>query len=257
MIIRSLTLNFLAMKKITLAPFLLVLLLLAPLLEVQSQQHFLTGAWRLTEQQGDASAEGQMVIIYSDDYFMFGQYREDGSFIKAGGGSYSLQGQQYEEVLDFHTEDSTLVRQPRTYTYRLDDDKLVVEQNNSSKTFSRIDEGDSPLSGAWRFATRIDEEGNPGERRGEGPRQTIKILSGERFQWAAFNYETKQFSGTGGGTYELKDGRYIETIEFFSRDDSRVGMSLEFDYQVKGDDWYHKGYGSTGKPVNEIWERKR
>lgn len=197
-----------------------------------------------------------MVVIYSDDYFMFGQYRQDGSFIKAGGGSYSLQGQQYREVLDFHTEDSTLVRQPQAYAYRLEDDRLIVEGDNSSRTFSRIDSGDSPLSGAWRFGTRIDEEGNPGERRGDGPRQTVKILSGERFQWAAFNYETKQFSGTGGGTYALKNGRYIETIEFFSRDDSRVGLSLDFSYEVKGDDWYHIGKSSTGNPVREIWERK-
>lgn len=243
------------MKKITYVLLYVVLLLLIARPAV-SQQDALAGAWRLTEQQGSATTEGELVIIYSDDYFMFGQHREDGSFVKAGGGSFSLQDGQYEEVLDFHTEDSTLVRQPQTYNYRLEGDKLVIEQNNTSRTFSRIDEGDSPLSGAWRFGTRIDEEGNPGERRGDGPRQTIKILSGERFQWAAFNYETKQFSGTGGGTYELKDGRYIETIGFFSRDDSRVGLSLDFSYEVKGDDWYHIGQSSTGNPVREIWERK-
>lgn len=244
------------MKKVAFTLIISALLLLTLIPEVYSQQNELSGAWRLTEQEGGATVEGEMVVIYSDDYFMFGHYREDGSFVKAGGGSYSLQGQQYEEVLDFHTEDSTLVRRPQTYNYRLDDDKLVVEQNNGSRTFSRIDAGNSALSGAWRFGTRIDEEGNPGERRGEGPRQTIKILSGERFQWAAFNYETKQFSGTGGGTYELEDGRYIETIEFFSRDNSRVGLSLDFSYEVKGDDWYHIGQSSTGKPVREIWERK-
>lgn len=244
------------MKNLFFGTVVIVFLLFIPLLKAHCQQNALAGAWKLTEQQEGISEEGQMVVIYSDDYFMWGHYRNDGSFIKAAGGSYSLQDQQYEEVLDFHTDDSTLVRQPQAYTYRLDGDQLIVERDNSIRTFSRIDQGNSPLSGAWRFAARIDEEGNPGDRRGEGPRQTIKILSGERFQWAAFNYETRQFYGTGGGTYQVEDGRYTETIEFFSRDDSRAGMSLEFSYRIEGNDWYHKGHGSTGKPVHEIWERK-
>src|SRR3546814_20160262 len=34
-----------------------------------------------------------------------------------------------------------------------------------------------------------------------GARRTMKILSGTRFQWIAYNVETGEFSGTGGGTY--------------------------------------------------------
>jgi len=83
---------------------------------------------------------------------------------------------------------------------------------------------------------------------------TIKILSGSRFQWAAFNYATKEFMGTGGGTYDAtQDGEYTEEIEFFSRDDGRVGASLSFEYSRTGDDWYHKGLNSRGEPMHEIW----
>ena len=86
-----------------------------------------------------------------------------------------------------------------------------------------------------------------------GSRKTMKVLSGTRFQWAAFNVETKEFSGTGGGTYTTKNSKYTEDIVFFSRDDSRVGMSLEFDFKVEDDDWYHSGLSSRGDPISEVW----
>ena len=87
-------------------------------------------------------------------------------------------------------------------------------------------------------------------------RKTIKIFSKTRFQWAAINTQTGDFSGTGGGTYTLKDGKYTATLEFFSRDSSRVGMSLSFDALVEGGKWTHSGKSSTGNPVNEIWEKQ-
>jgi hypothetical protein len=86
-----------------------------------------------------------------------------------------------------------------------------------------------------------------------GNRRTVKILGGGRFQWIAFNSASKEFSGTGGGTYTAEDGKYIENIEFFSRDSRRVGASLEFDYEVKDGEWHHKGESSKGDPIYEIW----
>ncbi len=81
----------------------------------------------------------------------------------------------------------------------------------------------------------------------------MKILSGTRFQWIAFNVATKQFMGTGGGTYTTVDGKYTENIEFFSRDNSRVGTSLEFNYELKDGDWQHSGKNSRGEPLFEVW----
>lgn len=90
----------------------------------------------------------------------------------------------------------------------------------------------------------------------QGPRKTIKMITGTRFQWAAFNPDTKQFSGTGGGTAEMKDGKYIEHIEFFSRNADRIGATLSFDYKVDGDKWGHSGKSSAGNPIREIWTRQ-
>ncbi|MCH5689221.1 hypothetical protein LWM68_36260 [Niabella sp. W65] len=85
------------------------------------------------------------------------------------------------------------------------------------------------------------------------PRRTLKLLTATRFQWAAINVETGEFSGTGGGTYTFKDGKYTEHIEFFSRDSSRVGMSLTFDGRLEGGNWIHSGKSSKGDPIYEVW----
>ena len=89
-----------------------------------------------------------------------------------------------------------------------------------------------------------------------GPRKTLKVLSDGRFQWIAFNTETKEFSGTGGGTYTAENGKYTENIDFFSRDSSRVGASLSFNFETKDGKWLHSGKSSTGKPIYEVWERE-
>ncbi len=84
----------------------------------------------------------------------------------------------------------------------------------------------------------------------------MKLLSGTRFQWIAYNIETKMFMGTGGGTYTTIDGKYTENIEFFSRDNSKAGLSLEFNYLIEDDEWNHSGFSSLStnnkkfKPFN-------
>jgi hypothetical protein len=81
----------------------------------------------------------------------------------------------------------------------------------------------------------------------------MKILVDGYFQWIAFNTKSFSFQGTGGGGYTTVDGTYTETIDYFSRDNSKVGISLGFEYAKKGMDWHHKGFSSKGDPLHEIW----
>jgi hypothetical protein len=218
----------------------------------------LTGAWKLINTDGKP-ANDECIKIYSDGYFMFGVHSANGAFIKAGGGKYSFAGNEYIEVLDFNTSDSTLVRKPVTYAISMKKDELTLSSRGKGtleETWKKVDNGATAVNGTWRFGARVNDDGVAGERRStESPRQTMKILSGKYFQWAAFNYETKEFSGTGGGTYVLQNDKYTETIRFFSRDNARAGMSLTFDCRLDGTDWYHKGKGTTGNPVSEVWEK--
>lgn len=105
----------------------------------------------------------------------------------------------------------------------------------------------------WQFSGRVNLEGQEQRRDLKLPRKTIKILEDGFFQWIAFNTETMEFSGTGGGKYMANNGVYREFIQYFSRDKSRVGAELSFDYELTNGEWHHKGFSSKGDPLHEIW----
>ena len=90
----------------------------------------------------------------------------------------------------------------------------------------------------------------------EKPRKTLKFLLDGRFQWIAYNTDSFEFHGTGGGAYTSENGIYTENIGYFSRDNTRVGATLEFNYELKGNDWHHTGKNSKGEPMYEIWAKR-
>lgn len=151
-------------------------------------------------------------------------------------------------------KDTMMIGKIVDFSYQLSSNALTLERE-SKVTWTRIDDHQSDLAGCWRITARVGNDGTLNAMP-QGARKTLKIMSGTRFQWFAINPSTRQFSGTGGGTYTLADGKYTETIEFFSRDKSRVGSSLSFDAKVDGGTWDHSGKSSTGNPVHEIWTRQ-
>jgi len=168
------------------------------------------------------------------------------------------------EVVEFDTDNPERVGSAVVFDINIDNQFLEIV--GSEMKFSRLDNGaPGDLNGAWLMSARI-RDGKKQERDISRPRKTMKILSGTRFQWIAYNTETKKFMATGGGTYTTLKGKYKENIEFFSRDNSKVGLNLEFDYEIliKTDDkklvsqknWYHKGFSSKGNPINEIWTQR-
>lgn len=211
----------------------------------------LDGSWKLTEKNGKPVEELEKVKIYQDGYFAFGT-KETGTniFLNAGGGKYSIEN-GYSESYDFNSAYPVLVGTTKNYRLRLENDRLTLESSEGTEVWERIGNDADDLSGNWIITGR--------KRDGEiktstpGARRTIKILGGGKFQWAAFNSETKEFLATGGGNYTAENGTYTENIQFFSRDDSRVGANLEFDYQVKEGNWHHSGKSSKGEPMYEIW----
>ena len=236
------------MKKYLILP----LVFLASWVSAQS----LDGAWKLIAKNGNPVNEQEFIKIYQDDYFAFGAKNISGnSFVGAGGGPYSLQETGYTETLDFFTLDPEKVGQKTTYRIELQGNRMNISANTGQGTLAevweRVSDSRDELTGNWVITGRKRE--NEISRSTPGARRTIKILSGGRFQWVAFNSETKEFSGTGGGTYTAVDGKYTENITFFSRDDSRVGASLGFDFEVMDGEWHHSGLSSTGNPIYEIW----
>lgn len=221
-----------------------------------SQQ--LEGAWKLIRQNGAPVTDKEYIKIYQDGYFAFGAKESaTNKFIGAGGGEFNLRDNLYQETLDFFTLKPEEVGKTVDYNLDMVDGKMVIsaeiQGNSLVEIWEKISDQKDPLTGNWVITGRKAE--NEIRRSTPGDRRTIKILSGGRFQWVAFNSATREFSGSGGGTYTAENGKYEETITFFSRDDSRVGASLGFDFEVIDGEWHHSGLSSTGNPIYEIWTR--
>lgn len=208
-----------------------------------------SGAWKATNGSEEYS------LIAADNYCMVTHYdHANKKFISTFGGKVKQLGQKLWVTVEFNTADKSQVG--KTVEYLWDAKTVTVNSNISGSNINWriVDQGTGNLTGNWRFLQRKD-----GEKFSEvtplRARRTYKLLTASRFQWAAVNVETGEFFGTGGGSYRLKDGKYTEHIEFFSRDNSRVGASLSFDADLKDGNWHHSGKSSKGDPMYEVWGR--
>jgi hypothetical protein len=232
----------------------ILLLILVPFSLVSAlraqQTNPLAGTWQVHAPTGVT-----VLLTIADNYLIQTTY-ESSRFLATTGGSFQQDGNRLSLLVEFATADSNLVGRTESLTTAVRSDQLTLSSPARTLIFDRVDETPTALTGLWRITARTGPAGQrtPMPR---GPRKTIKLLTGGRFQWVALNPETKQFFGTGGGTYTLSDGKYTESIDFFSRDNSRAGRSLTFGAAVNGDEWHHTGQSSTGSAVDKIWSREK
>lgn len=219
---------------------------------IQSFAGTLRGAW---EMQPESSISNERAVMIATENYLSIAVFEKNTYIRTYGGTYIIDDNGLALSIEFNDKHPETVGTKITYKYARNDNSFTIE-NQAKTTWKRIDTGKEGLSGNWRISARAGQDGQMTEMK-RTARKTLKICSATRFQWFAINPETKEFFGTGGGTYTLKDGKYTETLEFFSRDNSRVGASLSFDAKVEGDKWQHSGKSSKGDPVNEIWGKEK
>ena len=226
-----------------------VLLTLFPLasLSAQIKADDLVGAW-------ESGSDVKMTRIVTPEFFSVAVYKHN-EFISTAGGRWRTDGKNIIEIFEFNTANPGLVGKEVSAPAEIKKKRLMLSTGNTIEEWQRVDGGEpGKLAGAWLITGR--------ERDGEmskmtpGARRTMKILSGTHFQWIAYNVETKEFSGTGGGTYTTENGKYTENILFFSRDNSRVGASLSFNFSLEDGDWRHKGLSSRGQPIDEVWTKR-
>lgn len=180
-------------------------------------------------------------ILMDDSYLVETVFDpNDGSFSSTRGGFYQK------------TPEGILVRFEFNSNYPKDSLKSnTFRQEN----WVKISKTAQALAGKWLMAGRVKPEGE--QRRDlNRSRKTMKFLIDGYFQWIAFDTAGMQFKGSGGGTYTAQDGAYVETLAYFSRDNSKVGKVLPFEFSQKEDDWYHKGFTSKGTPMHEIWHKR-
>ncbi len=213
------------------------------------------GAWEARYVNAEGTEVRNVVIFSANGYQVATEYDLQGNFLSTNGGTWSLEEDFMTEVPEFHIKNPSRVGQSVRFQIGLSDNSLSIM--DVPFVWTRIDSGaPGALAGAWLMSGR-KQDGVLTQRDTSGPRKTMKILSGTRFQWIAYNTETKEFLGTGGGWYETIDGTYTENIEFFSRDATRVGASLSFTFELKDGHWHHSGLSSKGEPIYEIWTLRK
>jgi hypothetical protein len=226
---------------------------------------FLT-SFSLTDQKNDSPLSGAWewrngnevhTVIFSDKFYALTEYNvTDKKFITTRGGTWKITGKNLVLMEEFNSAAPGDVGKETTRPLKLAAGKMTVSLGGKKEvSWTRLDSGEpGKLAGAWLITGRMVDDTmqtiTPGVRR------TMKILSGTRFQWIAYNTETREFFGTGGGTYTTEDGKYRENIDFFSRDNSRVGKSLDFEFSLENGNWRHKGFSSKGDPIDEVWTRR-
>jgi hypothetical protein len=243
----------LVMKKQILVPLVfatLIVMLMGFRLQSLPAQQPLTGAWHL--QQGNT----EQVLIFQDGYFSHTVFdKSNKKFINSYGGVYKPGATAVQLNIEFDTRTKEDIGKEKTVVYAIAGNLLTTDITGQQQKWTRLDDGKDNLVGVWRITSRmVDGKMNQMKR---SDRKTLKLLSGTRFQWMAINPATKEFFGTGGGTYTFTNGKYTEYIEFFSRDSTRVGASLTFDGNVKDEVWNHSGKSSKGDPINEIWTKEK
>ena len=232
----------------------IIVLLICTFLSFGIKAQSFIGAWERyhTSENGENL---KSVVIFSDGYQVITiSDSKTGKFISTNGGTWKLIGDTMTEKVEFDSNNSERVGTEVSFKVFIHDSIMGIV--GSEMKFKRIDNGvPGKLQGAWLMSGRI-RDGETQLRDTSRPRKTMKILSGTRFQWIAYNTETKQFMGTGGGTYTTTNGEYTENIEFFARDNSKVGTSSKFNYSLVYGKWHHSGLSSKGDHIHEIWSVK-
>lgn len=211
------------------------------------QTDSITGAWHLHDN------DIQHTLVMVDGYLVYSTFDvKNKKFINTWGGPYREEAQQLQVNIQFNAQNPQDVQKKHIFHTKIQKG-LTTDISGKSANWKRIDDNNSPLAGVWRITSRkIDGQLHDMPLK---DRRTLKILSGTRFQWVAINIKTGEFSGSGGGSYTFTNDKYTENIEFFSRDNTRVGASLAFDGKIENGQWHHSGLSSKGEPIYEIWSK--
>jgi hypothetical protein len=114
------------------------------------------------------------------------------------------------------------------------------------------------LNGAYKILEAQYGE-KPMTKEEIGKEIIIKIFKDGYWIGAFFGNPDKPFNGTCGGTYKLKDSKYVETVDFYSWDSTAVGKVYTFDYNLSGNQYKQTGYMESEKYnhffINEKYQK--
>lgn len=219
----------------------------------------LNGAWRLVERNGQ-TVESKTVKLYSNGYYTWASYDSlSGAFMEAGGGTYTLDFEHYEERCEIDSRDPALSGRTSVYRAFLNNNLFTLNYLKSDgykEVWEKIDGADDyEMTTCWRIHLKRDADGADWRTIEYAPRKTLKMLTNSRYQVLALNSHTGQFVGSSGGTWDKADGTYREHIDFFSKNPANVGRTLGFERSMVDGLWHHTGTQTDGDPLREQWMR--
>ncbi|MCA5005195.1 hypothetical protein [Sphingobacterium bovistauri] len=165
------------------------------------------------------------------------------------GGTYKIANNELVVNCEFDDKNPSNIGKEHHFPIRFESETLYLDNT----PFQKQAKSKQDLDGLWRITGRQNNQTVNTIKRAD--RKTIKLLVDGYFQWIAINPIEKGFYGTGGGKYTFQNRNYQENILFFSRDNNRVGATLNFSGEIKNNEWHHSGKSSKGDPIYEIWSR--
>lgn len=188
--------------------------------------------------------------LFVDGYSSMIHYT-DKQYLSTTGGPFSFDGNIISVQTEYNDLDSNAVGTTIQFAIKMEGENL---KDKSGNIWIKQPSESSALDGLWRITGR--QQGDEMVVMKRGDRKTIKLLVDGHFQWIAINPAQRGFYGTGGGQYSFKNHKYTEHLLFFSRDNTRVGSSLQFDGEIKDGAWHHAGMSSKGDDIHEIWSKE-
>lgn len=93
---------------------------------------------------------------------------------------------------------------------------------------------------------------------GDGPMekmigiQAVKLFKDGYWLTCFFGKQGEHHSGSGGGTFQVKGAKYIETLWFYSWDSTASKQTYVFDYTLKDDVYFQEGYINSDQYKNYL-----
>jgi hypothetical protein len=223
----------------------------------------LPGAWKMTawlpEDSTDMVApEFVQYKFYTDGHFFFLAYDDNAdTLIGAGGGTYTALKDTFTENLMFVTWDTNAVKLSYTFTYQVKDGKFEQRGTMASTT---PDEPDFKLAEDYEYVgLSIDTSRTPGSPSGlwrsnlaaygDATEATTlpdgdviyKLITPTHFYVCSFQPTEGRFRGMVFGTWEIRDGKYVERQIVGTWDLVIPGMEVALDYSVSDSQFEQKG----------------
>lgn len=259
----------------------LLCLLLGIISTAWSQNNPLEGTWKMIGADWSPTTQEfaacEVYKIYTKDHFGFVFFDPGtGNFRGAGGGTYEVNGNNFTEAIEYFSFDSTLVGSEQTFQLQLIGDSLFRQfgtlQSEKyddyvlNEFYQRVEPGISQMRGeSEAFGVWHVEEATYGENSSSKEDivarygKVIKIITPQYFYGVFFNPEKKYFNGVTFGKHKIKGDEYSETILSYSWDQTAVGQTVTFNWDIQAGRFHQHGFLNTEKYQNyriEEWFRR-